>query len=208
MEKTDEKIQEMLNGGMEYIQYPIRLEKIKKLLETLEEEYTIFEDDINAKIDYALQNAGKFSAAKIANHLRLDIETTLVYLNERVSQGKLVRLEDVKEIACNECGSVIINQFAVCPNCKKSDFKKGALIEHYDCGNISMEQDYVDDKCPNCKKEITALGVDYRKMDNHNECNECSEKFPEPLMEYSCISCNNKFQINQVKWQTSPAFKS
>jgi predicted RNA-binding Zn-ribbon protein involved in translation (DUF1610 family) len=83
----------------------------------------------------------------------------------------------------------------------------GKLVEHYDCGNISEESTYKNDKCPNCDKEIKALGVDYRLMQNHYICNNCSEFFPEISTYYLCLKCENKFKLEEGRWKSSKNFK-
>ncbi len=121
--------------------------------------------------------------------------------------GKIIHIGDIKEIACNQCNSVGVSQIFFCPSCKNSDFKLGKLIEHYDCGNITEENTYANDKCPNCKKEIEALGVDYRVMKNHYICNDCKEFFPEISTAYLCLKCENKFKLEDAKWKSSHNYK-
>ena len=110
-------------------------------------------------------------------------------------------------MACNQCDSVRTSQIFYCPNCKSSNFRLGKLIEHYDCGNISEENTYTNDECPNCHKEIKALGVDYRVMQNHYICNECKEFFPEISTDYMCLKCENKFKLEDARWKSSMNYK-
>jgi tRNA(Ile2) C34 agmatinyltransferase TiaS len=83
----------------------------------------------------------------------------------------------------------------------------GKLIEHYDCANVSEEHTYQNDKCPNCKKEIKALGVDYRVMQNYYICKDCKEFFPEISHEYLCLKCENRFKLEDARWQSSINYK-
>ena len=94
-----------------------------------------------------------------------------------------------------------------CPSCKSSNFKLGKLLEHYDCGNISEENTYENDFCPNCNKEIKALGVDYRVLQNHYICNDCGEFFPEISTDYLCLKCENKFKLEDARWASSKNYK-
>ena len=66
---------------------------------------------------------------------------------------------------------------------------------------------YQNDTCPNCKKEIKALGVDYRVMQNHYICNECDEFFPEISTSYICLKCENKFKLEDARWKSSMNYK-
>jgi len=121
--------------------------------------------------------------------------------------GKIIKIDDKKEIACNQCDSVRTSQIFYCPNCKSSDLKLGKLIEHYDCGNITEDNTYHVDTCPNCKKEIKALEVDYRVMHNHYIWNNCKEFFPEISTEYLCLNCENNLKIDDARWKSSTNYK-
>ena len=106
------------------------------------------------------------------------------------------------------CNSVKIGQNFSCPSCGKTNFKQGKLIEHFKCGNVSVEDSYKNNICPKCHKEIKIIGVDYKTIENYYICSDCGEKFPEPIIEYMCIRCNNKFKLEQAKWITSEGFRS
>jgi len=69
--------------------------------------------------------------------------------------------------------------------------------------NGKEENTYQNDTCPNCKKEIKALGVDYRVMQNHYICNECDEFLPEISTRYICLKCENKFKLDEARWKSS-----
>ena len=75
-------------------------------------------------------------------------------------------------------------------------------------GNVSLENTYKDNICPKCHKEIQTIGVDYRTMENYYMCTDCGEKFAEPLNDYLCMKCNNRFKIDQATWMTSEAFRA
>jgi len=58
----------------------------------------------------------------------------------------------------------------------------------------------------NAVKKIQVLGSDYRVMDNYYTCNDCADKFPEILINFICLKCNNKFKLEQAKWEESPGY--
>ena len=223
--KEDEKIKEVIGlGAYHYIQKPLRFKEIEKIITILEEEQSFFnkeseqiqeiEDAVKKAqeksaehIDYILTTTNQISLNKITNILGYSDDFILSYLKKLVEKGKLLQIEDKKEIACNQCNSVRTSQLFYCPNCKSSNFKLGKLIEHYDCGNITEENTYQNDECPNCKKEIKALGVDYRIMQNHYICNDCKEFFPEISTEYFCLKCENRFKLEDARWNSSPNYK-
>ena len=224
-EKDDEGIKELIRLGVyQYLEKPIRFENLKSIFETIEKEQSFFEKEsvqvqmINKSlkedqtklydhIDFILKSAKQISLNFIEQLLGISDESIILHLNELEKQGKIITLGDKKEIACNQCDSVKTTQIFYCPSCKNSNFRLGKLVEHYDCGNISEESTYKNDKCPNCDKEIKALGVDYRLMQNHYICNNCSEFFPEISTYYLCLKCENKFKLEEGRWKSSKNFK-
>jgi len=224
-EKDDEGIKELIRLGIyQYIEKPIRFENLKNIIETIEQEQSFFEkeskqienlkqsmSDIEEKsfehVDFILKFANQISLNKLISILGFSNDAIISYLEKLQQDGKIIQIGDKKEIACNQCDSVKTSQVFYCPNCKSSNFKLGKLIEHYDCGNISEENTYENELCPNCNKEIKALGVDYRVMQNHYICNDCKNFFPEISTNYICLKCENKFKLEEARWKTSPNYK-
>jgi len=225
-EEDDEGVKDLIRlGAYQYLQKPIRFEHIKSAFETIEEEDNFFkkessqvdmmskqiedlESKIRYRVDMTLQSTSNFSLSFLQNLFNDSGEYISTYLKELEQQGKITRLSDKKEIACSQCDSTSITQIFYCPSCKSSKFRSGKLIEHYECGNISEDNTYVNDLCPSCKKLIKALGVDYRVMKNHYICNDCSNFFPQLSTDYVCLKCQNKFSLDECKWKTSPFYKT
>lgn len=224
-EKDDEGIKELIRLGVyQYLEKPIRFENLKSIIETIEKEQSFFtkeseqvkilkkvvEQDqikLHDHIDFILKSAKQISLNFLEQLIGSSNESITSHLTELEKQGKIITLGDKKEIACNQCDSVKTTQIFYCPSCKSSNFRLGKLVEHYDCGNISEESTYKNDKCPNCEKEIKALGVDYRLLQNHYICNNCTEFFPEISTYYLCLKCENKFKLEEGRWKTSKNFK-
>lgn len=224
-EKDDEGIKDLIRLGVyQYLEKPIRFDNLKSIIETIEQEQSFFtkesqqvkelnksieQDQIKLydHVDFILKSAKQISLNFIEQLIGYSDESISLHLNELEKQGRIIMLGDKKEIACNQCDSVKTTQIFYCPSCKSSNFKLGKLIEHYDCGNISEESTYKNDKCPNCNKEIKALGVDYRLLQNHYICNNCTEFFPEISTYYLCLKCENKFKLEEGRWKTSKNFK-
>jgi len=224
-EKDDAGIKELIQLGVyQYLEKPIRFESLKDIVETIEKEQSFFVKE--SEQEQMLQEAVKISEEKTIDHVNFILKSTNqislnkimdilgfeddfvgTYLKELEQDGKIIKLDEKKEIGCNQCNSVKTSQIFFCPNCKSSNFKLGKLIEHYDCGNITEENTYENDQCPNCKKEIKALGVDYRIMKNHYICNDCKDFFPEISIEYLCLKCENRFDLDDARWKTSTNYK-
>ncbi len=223
--KDDEKIREVIGlGAYDYVQKPLRFNEIKRIISVLEEEESFFtketeqvqllkeaeqkaEDKAREYVDFILKTTNQISLNKITSILGFSDEFILNYLQKLEEEGKIIQLDDNKEVACNQCDSVRTSQIFYCPNCKSSDFKLGKLIEHYNCGNISEESTYQNDECPSCKKKIKALGVDYKVLQNQYICNNCQEFFPEISTDYICLKCENRFKLDDARWRTSTNYK-
>ena len=222
--KEEDSIKEVIGlGAYHYLQKPIHFNEVEKIITILEEEESYLEkkskqtklpeeDDVDEEkiiehINFILKTTNQISLNKITQILGFSNDFIETYLKKLENDGKIVQLDTKKEIACNQCDSIRTSQVFYCPNCKSSNFKLGKLIEHYDCGNITEESTYKNDACPNCKKEIKALGVDYRVMQNHYICNDCGEFSPEISTSYICMKCENKFKLEEARWKSSMNYK-
>ena len=206
-EKEDEGVRELIRLGIyQYLEKPIRFESLKNVFETIEKEDFFFQKEseqlkmlenaeeevkikVKDRVDFILKSSKQVSLNLIEQMIGFSDETIRLHLNELEREGKIINLGDKKEIACNKCNSVKTTQIFSCPSCNSPHFRLGKLIEHYNCGNVSEERTYQNDKCPSCTKEIKALGVDYRILPNHYICNNCSDTFSELSSEYLCLKC-------------------
>ncbi len=209
--KNEEQIKATLSSGAyQYLEKPIRFENLKNVIKTLEDEGRTLEEltsDYDQKIESFLKLSTRISVARLSEYSNTKIEAVKEYVRRLESEGKIKRIEDLKEISCNQCNSVRIALNFYCPSCRSSNFKQGKLIEHFKCGNVSIDKSYQNNICPKCRKEIKIIGVDYKAIDNYYLCNDCSDKFPEPAHDYLCVKCNNKFTLDKAKWITSEGFK-
>lgn len=210
---TDEQIKNALRGGVyQYLQKPIRYENLKSIFDTLESEKKILEEDqvVDSleNVMSFLKSSSRISLVRLSEYSATEIDVLKKYLSNLEHEKKIMKIEDIKEIACNQCNSVRIAHNFFCPSCNSTNFKQGKLIEHFKCGNVSIDESYTDDKCPKCHKEIKILGVDYKSMDNYYTCNDCGDKFPDLSQDYICIKCNNRFPLEKAKWINSQGYKA
>lgn len=209
--KSDEQIKNALRGGAYlYIEKPIRYENLKSIFETLEKEQSIIEetssDDLE-RILLHLKSSSRISFARLAEYAKTENELLEKYLLQLESESKIMKISEIKEVSCTQCGSIRILPNFFCPACSSTNFVQGKLIEHFKCGNVSVEDSYKENKCPKCKKEIKILGVDYKSMDNYYICNDCGDKFSDPSQDYICVKCSNRFPLEKAKWVTSTGYK-
>lgn len=207
-DKTEESIKDVIaQGAYQYLGKPIRLEKIKEIIDTLrfEETQSVSEDDLES-LEKLISSSTQISLLRVSQYLDKTQEQSLVLINQMLENKKIVRINDIKEVGCDRCGSIRTTQTFHCPKCKGSNFKKDKIIEHYKCGNVSVASSYADDKCPKCHQPIKVFGVDYRVQDNYYICNDCGDIFSELVINYLCLKCNNKFTLEAAKILTSPGY--
>lgn len=224
--KDDEGIMELIQLGVyQYLEKPIHFENFKSVMKTIETEKSFFTNEteqlkmlqesieqaqleLEDHVDFLLRSTKQISLNLIKQMIGSSDDSVDLHLNDLEKQGKIIGLGDKKEITCNQCNSVKTTQVFYCPSCNSSNFRSGKLIEHYDCGNVSEESTYQNDKCPNCNKEIKVLGVDYRTLKNHYICNDCRGFFAEIAVYYLCLKCENKFKLDECQWKTSKNYKA
>ncbi len=215
--KDEDSIKDLIRLGVyHYLEKPIRFESLKNIITILEEEESILnesssekseEDDDYKLIDRQFNTYKRASIVRLIDQTKFSKKNILEYLKKLELAKNIVALDNIREISCNSCGSLKLAQLFQCPSCKESKFEQIKLIEHFDCGNFSEDSTYVDDKCPKCKKQIKALGVDYRILSNRYICQNCGEVFQDVYTSFLCLKCNNKFQMDDGKWKESMEYK-
>lgn len=220
-ERTEEGVKHLIRYGVyNYLSKPIRYENLKKIIEVIEEESHFFEreeemieilkkaeEEIRQQIEFLLKTYSRISVERIVEFTKISHKEILPLIDELKAKGEIISLDDIKEISCNQCGSLKISQLFYCPFCKSSNFNLSKLIEHYSCGNVSEESSYENSICSKCKKEIKVIGVDYRILENYYICNDCSEKFPELSFHFFCLNCESKMALEEAKWKESSCYK-
>ena len=216
--KSEDSIKELIRLGVyHYLEKPIRFESLKEIITILEEEESILSestsqdseggDDAHKLIDRQFSLYKRASISRLSEQSKLSKDDVTAYVKTLESVGTVVPLSNLRELSCGSCGSLILSQLFQCPSCKDSKFEQTKLIEHFDCGNFSEESTYVDDKCPKCKKQIKALGVDYRVLSNRYVCKNCSDVFQDVHTSFLCLKCANNFQMDDGKWKESMEYK-
>lgn len=207
-EKSEDSIKDVIaQGAYQYLGKPIRLEKLKEIIDTLRLEEAPPVDEGTSKIlEKIMSSATQISILRISEYLNKKDSEILPQIQRLISDKKIVQINDIREVGCPRCSSVRITQTFYCPKCKGTNFKQDKIIEHYKCGNVSSASSYVDDKCPKCHQPIKVFGVDYRTQDNMFTCNDCAEIFSEILTNYLCLKCNDKFTLEHAKFLTSTGY--
>ncbi|MEK0320583.1 MAG: response regulator [Nitrosopumilus sp.] len=215
--KDEDSIKDLIRLGIyHYLEKPIRFEDLKNIITILKEEESILNEGSSQKsevdddyklIDHQFNTYKRASIARLIDQSKFSEKNILEYIKKLELAGNIIALDKIREISCNSCGSLKFAQLFQCPSCKVSKFEQIKLIEHFDCGNFSEDSTYVDDKCPKCKKQIKALGVDYRILSNRYLCQNCGEVFQDVYTSFLCLKCNNTFKVDDGKWKESMEYK-
>lgn len=190
----------LVQGAYDVLEMPLSMPKITSIIEKIKQEYPDDKEYQTQSIIQTLLSTRKnISVLELSELIGTNSKAIKEFLEFLESNNKAKNIGKIKIISCTSCKSVLVEQHFLCPNCNLEKFSQKDLIEHYSCGNVSLESKYENDICPNCKKELTALGVDYRKIQEYFICDECNEQFAEPKSTYSCKKCNTEFSLNKAK---------
>jgi len=172
-ERSEEGIKNVIAyGAHHYLQKPIKFEGLKEIMNILEsEEEELKAERLYKQIDALLKSNARISLARLSQHVNADSQLVSSYLDKLESAGKVSRLDDIKDVSCNSCGSVKIAQIFHCPSCNRSNFKQ------------DKENTYI---CNDCNEKFTELPTDLL-------CLKCNNKFKAEKVENK-----HRFQIKLV----------
>jgi hypothetical protein len=128
--------------------------------------------------------------------LKVSSEEAKKILEEMVNEGFLVKEFLSVKLFCPKCNSHAFMIELKCPLCGSSLIKRGTMIEHLKCGYIDFEEKFISRKglfCPKCRKELKAIGVDYRKLETYYKCIQCDIPIS-PIDYYNCLNCLNSYK--------------
>ncbi|MFQ5498002.1 MAG: response regulator [Nitrosopumilus sp.] len=208
-DRHEESVRSLFSLGIShFIPKPLRFENMKQVISTIKEEFELnssagLETEMD-KIRDHLKAVHKTSVIRIAQNFGLPTEHVVSCLLKLKNKGEVLETNSIKETLCSNCNSVNTSTIFSCPDCNSSNFSQTKLIEHYDCGAVHPDSMFENNTCPQCDKEIKALGVDYRVMSNLFICGNCKERFPNPNIDLNCIKCGNKFTFFDAQWINSP----
>jgi hypothetical protein len=98
-----------------------------------------------------------------------------------------------KLLFCPSCRSPNLRLSLRCPKCGSGNITKGRILEHFSCGNIGLEDEYIASGryiCFKCQKELRFLGTDYRSLGVNYKCHSCGEVFSEAAPKWECLKCS------------------
>ncbi|MBI2859439.1 MAG: response regulator [Chloroflexi bacterium] len=155
--------------------------------------------DIVPKVDMALPDGFTYPEADAV--LGTTGRATREILESLAAEDVLVRRLFTRLLLTPEGSPQIVPQ-EHCPKCDSFDLTKGQYIEHYDCGYVGCEPDFLvgaDYVCPGCKRKLKLMGTDYRKLGVCYRCNRCSEIATAPVMKFRSLRTGRILDAQEIQ---------
>lgn len=150
----------------------------------------------------------KHSSISLVPLLTLGLDVNNMSTDELISILRLLEKDGMLEgqpyctsITCPHCSSYSSYFFLECPECESTIIEKGEAIEHFKCGHVDFRNKFEKGDrliCPKCGKELSKVGVDYRKAGTWYKCHQ-GHMFAVPLMHFSCTRCNRIYDLDEAK---------
>jgi hypothetical protein len=122
-------------------------------------------------------------------------------LQKLVEQGYLERRFHCKIYKCPHDGTTSVRPRLSCPRCNSEELEKHVLIEHFSCGHVDLEENFLDGDryvCPKDHKELHKVGVDYRKAGIAYKCSSCGNLSPLPVERWACNASDHVFSLEEA----------
>jgi len=151
--------------------------------------------------EYDLESEEGYSYPEIDAILETSSKETIKILDELYKEGILKRKFYDKIFLCKECGSSKIKISPRCPMCKSFNISKSRAIEHLECGYVDLEENFRTERglvCPKCGKKLKQIGVDYSRVGTLYKCEDCKERFSEPVNTLRCMKCGTIFPQEEL----------
>jgi CheY-like chemotaxis protein len=152
------------------------------------------------KIDLGLGNG--FSYDEAENIMGTASKETALILESLAKQGLLLK-RDFEKILVSPNGSIQLLPVERCPSCDSSQLTRGQLIEHFGCGHIGLEEEFMhglNQVCPKCHRELKLIGTDYRKPGTRYVCNSCRGIFPSPVVKSRDLKTGEMYRLEDLHY--------
>ena len=146
----------------------------------------------------------------IENYLKMSTDEVNTLLNSLVKENILEKRLSSTYLSCPSCGSSFIQTALGCPKCENDKVTRGRILEHFYCGSVNLEDDYIVQGkyiCPKCQKEVKYLGMDYRSIGVKYSCHSCGNIFDEAIQLRRCQSCSKLFLARDAEEPAIYSFK-
>jgi hypothetical protein len=140
--------------------------------------------DIKPKIDFATKEGYSFPEI---DHLITTADGKSVRILEALTRKNLLCKKYFERLRVDPDGALQLIPVERCSNCGSGNIASGKLIEHFNCGHLGLEQEFMNGYkyiCPKCKRELKLLGTDYRNVGTQHKCLNCSNISPSPNIKW------------------------
>lgn len=179
----------------------LRNEKIQRILKTIRDGRV---EVIEPRVEFNV--VVKYPIFDVINMSPEDVVKSLLALTEI---GILTSEIVDNVVVCPQCHSHRLMIKVHCPSCNSSKLVMGRMIEHIACGHIDFEEKFRSEEglyCPNCKKSLNKLGVDYKVFSSLYRCLNCRSVFSSPNVEHICDN-GHAFEKEELIIHNVMAFK-
>jgi CheY-like chemotaxis protein len=128
-------------------------------------------------------------------------KATASILESLLKEGLLLK-QDFEKILQSPAGSFQLIPVERCPQCDSPQLNRGQLIEHFNCGYIGLEEEFLkgpNQVCPKCKRELKLIGTDYRKPGMRYVCSSCKGIFPFPVIKFRCLRTGEVYRLEELR---------
>lgn len=151
-----------------------------------------------------------FSYPEVSELLKTDEKETAEIL-ESLAQHNILEKQFFETLfSCPKCESFQIQLSIRCPVCHGQHLNRCPVLEHFPCGHVSPEEFFATENgylCPKCRRELKAVGLDYRNLGIHYRCQSCGELCSSPTEEYHCLKCQAYFPKYEAREVTLHGYK-
>lgn len=155
--------------------------------------------EVRPLIDLSLELG--FVYPQVEQLLSLSTRESLELLEAMSASALLEKYPHTRLLFCPECKSPNLKAGDGCPKCYSWNIARGRILEHFQCGNLSLEEEYITDNryvCPKCHRELKFLGTDYQSLGINYKCHSCHSIFSQPLNTWHCLNCSRFFLEKDV----------
>jgi CheY-like chemotaxis protein len=154
---------------------------------------------LNPEIDLSLKDG--FTYREADNILGTSGEATSLILESLAAEGILIQ-KALEQILRSPGGSVQLIPVESCPKCEAAQITRGKMIEHFNCGHVGPEEEFIKGLkhvCPKCGKELKLIGTDYRNCGLLYSCHSCHDTFPLPTIKFRCLKTGETFDSAELR---------
>ena len=148
--------------------------------------------DIKPELDFTSELGFTYPLAE--QTLGVKGQEVLSILESLVDKGILMRDFFDRFLRCPQCQSVILRPTTHCPKCGSGSTARGRILEHFVCGYVGLEDEFMTEGgyiCPKCKTELRSIGSDYQSRGLLHKCHDCGEVFNIPVIKWRCLNCSS-----------------